>query len=152
MPDIDDAAIALREKAGWGVRRIGAMWSAAIIVAIPLILPACAPVAQAPPPAAADTGSPTIAEAPSGPIALAPAITGTPLPPPAPEPGVALAEPAPAPVPAVAPVAALALSAPAVDSAPAAPSPCPPGLIAVMSKPDMSGTPVLLCRRSPLPR
>src|SRR5216684_3469358 len=122
MPDIDDAAIALREKVGRDVWRI----AAAIAVTIPLWLGACSPVQHSAPPAAADTSPPTIVEPPPGPIALAPSIIGTPAPLPAP--------------------------APAVATAATAPSPCPPGATPVMSKPDMAGIPVLLCRRLPPPR
>jgi len=154
MPDIDDAAIALREKVGRDVWRI----AAAITVTIPLWLGACSPVQHPAPPAAADTGPPTIVEPPPGPIALAPSITGTPAPLPAPAPAVAMLAPPP-----LAPVAAVALPppaptvampapppapAPAVETAATAPSPCPPGATPVMSKPDMAGIPVLLCRRA----
>jgi hypothetical protein len=150
MPGIDDAAIVLKENPVRGACWIGVLWPAAIIVAMPLWVGACAPVAEAPLPAATGASSPTIAEAPLGPIALAPNITGTPLPPPTPASAVAI----PAP-PSSMPVAAVALPpepppAPvAVETPAAAPSPCPPGATAVLSKPDMSGTPVLLCRRLP---
>src|SRR6266478_4657062 len=166
MPDIDDSTIVRRGKRGCGGRRIGVVWSAAIIVATPLWLGACSPIEHPAPPTIAEISELTTAEPPPGPIALAPAFTGTPAPmlvqrpkpvlavaTPAPPPvmpveAVALAAPPPAPIPAVATAAPPPALAVAAESAPAAPSPCPPGATAVMSKPDMAGIPVLLCRRS----
>ncbi len=165
MPDIDDSTIVRRGKRGCGGRRIGAALSAAIIVVIPPWLGACSPIEYPAPPTVAEISELTTAEPPPGPIALAPAFTGTPAPmlvqrskpapavaTPAPPPvmpveAVALAAPPPAPIPAVAMAAPPPALVAAVESVPAAPSPCPPGMTAVMSKPDMAGIPVLLCRR-----
>jgi hypothetical protein len=162
MPDIDDSTIARRGKHSRGRGRIEAGWSATIIVAMPLWLLACSPIEHPTPLATADISGSTIDEPPPGPIALAPAFTGTPTPAPAvavaalppalPVEAVALAAPPPAPIPAVAMAAPPPVLAAVVESAAAAPSPCPPGATVVMSKPDMAGIPVLLCRRSPPPR
>src|SRR5437762_10900895 len=100
MPVIDDSTIVRRGKRGcWG-RRIGVAWSAAIIVAMPLWLGACSPIEHPAPPAIADISAPTIVEPPPGPIALAPAFTGTPAPMlvERPKPVPAVAPPAPPPV------------------------------------------------------
>src|SRR6266851_4103785 len=78
MPDIDDSTIARRGKHSRGRGRIGAGWSAAIIVAIPLWLLACSPIEHPTPLATADISGSTIDEPPPGPIALAPAFTATP--------------------------------------------------------------------------
>ncbi len=167
MPEIDDSMIAPSEKPGRDGWWIGVAWSAPIMVAMPLWLGACLPIEHPAPPAIADISAPTIVEPPPGPIALAPTFTGTPAPAlaprPTPVPAVAMPPPPPAlPVEAVAlaapppvPISAVAMAAPpptlavAVESAPVASSPCPPGATAVMSKPDMAGIPVLLCRRPP---
>jgi hypothetical protein len=176
MPEIEDAAIAPRENPGhraWH-HRTARSWAfspracpvGAIVVAVPLWLGACAPADRsAPTPFAgssapitvepstgpiASPGAPIIAEPSAGPIALAPSMTSAPAPAPvlAPPPEPAPAVAAPEPLPAVA--AAEPPPAPAAAAAaetPVAPSPCPPGQIAVISKPDMAGTPVVLCRQ-----
>jgi hypothetical protein len=160
MPDTDRRAIAPREKPGHNLRRKRLAWLAASLIAMPLWLGGCAPIEPLPPPAVADTGPPAAAVEPAtGPIALAPSITGTPAPAPGRAPAVVIPEPLPPipaaavamPAPPPAPAPAAAIPAAAVES-PAEPSPCPPGLIATWSKPDMAGMPVLLCRRAPPPR
>jgi 2-oxoglutarate dehydrogenase E2 component (dihydrolipoamide succinyltransferase) len=162
MPEIEDAAFALWETPGQRAWRHRAARSAAIVIVVPLWLGACAPADHsAPAPLAspgapitvepstgpiASPGSPSTAEPSTGPIALAPTMTGAPAPEPAPLPEPAPAAPEPLPPPAPAPAEAAAVETPA------APSPCPPGQIAVISKPDMAGTPVVLCRRPYPPR
>jgi len=169
MPDINNSATARTGKSSRGIPGVGVLGSAAIIVAMPLWLLACSPIEHPAPRAAADIGPPTIAEPASGPIALAPSITGTatleaaprPVSAPAlatntPPPAMrvetaALPEPLPAPTPAVAMPAPPPIAVATAEST-ATPSPCPPGATAVMSKPDMAGIPVLLCRHLPVPR
>ena len=168
MPDIDDSAIVRTGKHGRCRRRVRAVGSAAMIVALPLWLLACSPIEHPAPLAVADLGPPTADEPAPGPIALAPAFTGTPAPAPArrprPAPAVATTAPpsalametvalsAPPPAPTIAVATAMPPPTLAVAAESAAPSPCPPGATAVMSKPDMAGIPVLLCRRPPLLR
>jgi 2-oxoglutarate dehydrogenase E2 component (dihydrolipoamide succinyltransferase) len=149
MPEIEDAAIALWETPGQRAWRHRAVRSAAIVIVVPLWLGACAPITVEPSTGPiASPASPITAEPSAGPIALAPSMTGAPAPAPAPlpEPAPAVAAPEPLPPPAPAPAEAAAVETPA------APSPCPPGQIAVISKPDMAGTPVVLCRRPYAPR
>src|SRR6266567_3294202 len=118
MPDIADGWVAPREKTGRAAWRIGAVRSAMTAVAIALWLGACSPVEHPAPPAVADISPPTIVEPPPGPIALAPSITGTPVPPPAPV--RAAATPAP---PLAMPLEAVALPAPPPAPAVAMPAP-----------------------------
>src|SRR5713226_7588489 len=111
MPDIDDSTIDRPGRHGRSGRRIAAAGSAAMIVAMPLWLLACLPIEHPTPPAIAEISGSTIAEPPPGPIALAPAFTGTPASAPAPRPMPALAVATPAPPPAM-PVETVALAAP----------------------------------------
>ena len=148
MRDIDNRPLAREDTSGgdpWRIRTVRpvAMIVAimsAIILAVPLWLGACSLIEIKPFEAAAD-GSPSIAPEPiPGPIALAPSMTGT-APPARPSVPAPVRHLTPPPVPPTAvaiPVAALA--------------PCPPGSIAMWSEPDVTGTPVPICRRLPPPR
>jgi len=177
MPEAGNRAIALRQKPrgdAWGRRGVRS-WAfspracpvGAIITVIPLWLGACSPsepAAQAPP---ASLGSSITVQPLTGPIALAPSVTGAPAPaaatpepspmpapPPAPPPAPAPAVAMPAPPPAPAPVAE-ASPPPAPAPVAATPPPaifCPPGATAVWSEPDLAGTPVAICRRLPTGR
>jgi hypothetical protein len=153
---------------------------AAIIVGIPAwLLGACGLMQEWPPPEAAGINARMVEPSPgpiaSGPIVLAPSMTGAPVPPttppsppatpvvavaptpplsrPLPPPIIPVAAPPAPPAPAI-PVAMPAPSPPPaiVDIPTFAPDPCPPGAIAVWSEPDAAGVPALICRRLGPPR
>jgi hypothetical protein len=157
MPGIDDRAIVLRQQPSRGGSSCRVVRSVAIISAIPLWLGACSPIGQSTSQAAVASPPTTVKPLP-GPIVLAPSMTGplalAPPPAPPPTPAPALAMPAPPPG------AALAVAIPALPPGPTtaveiptfASVPCPPGAIAMWGEPDMSGTPVPICRRLGPPR
>ncbi|HEV2335413.1 MAG TPA: hypothetical protein VGS13_07945 [Stellaceae bacterium] len=145
MPDVE--AVALRQNARRGAwrRRMVRSWAfspracpvGAIAIAVLVWFTACAPAEEpgatpAPAPLAGPRPA-TIVEPSAGPIPLAPSMTGTVAP---------ALPPAQSPAPPPEPAPAIAMPEPP----PPAPSPCPPGQIATWSKPDMAGTPVVLCR------
>jgi hypothetical protein len=146
---------------------------AAIIVGIPAwLLGACGLMQELPAPEAAGIDARMVEPSPgpiaSGPIVLAPSMTGAPVPPTTPPsppatpvvavaPTPPLSRPLPPPIiPVAAPPAPPALAIPVAMPAPApaapvdiptfAPVSCPPGAIAMWSEPDAAGTPVPICR------
>jgi pyruvate dehydrogenase E2 component (dihydrolipoamide acetyltransferase) len=121
---------------------------------------------------AGTNNQPPAVEPARGPIVLAPGMTGAPPAAPSPVPARPVAASRPVPAPPL-PAAAVEMSAPPPASAPTperampvavpmssaaveiptfAPVSCPPGAIAMWSEPDVTGTPVAICRRLPPPR
>ena len=123
-----------RSGEGCAMRDMPIVRSGAVMLVTALYLAACVPIENSAPPAAAAPAA--------GPIALAPSMTGTPAPPPAP----VIPWPAP-PTPAAPASMSTPPAAVATPVAAPSPSPCPPGAIAMLSKPDFGGTPVPICHR-----
>src|SRR5579862_520064 len=162
MPSIADNAISYC-AARVRLRRRRSALPAVMIIAGLCGLAACAPLQQgtAPPPANAAAKAPIKTEKLPAPVALAPSLTGDPPPsaparPAAPPPPAATAVPpphppaaAPAPPPAPTPVAAAA-------TVPVRPPPpgvtCPLGTLGMWGEPDVTGTPVYICRQLSPPR
>jgi len=155
MPTIADRPLSQDGKSGrWPAAMIAPTIIAIPVWLGPVWLGACALMQDWTPPATAGTNPPTVEPAPSpiksapiasGPIVLAPSMTGAPAPPPAaatatatpvPPPAIPVVMPAPAPAPAA-----------AVDTPTFAPVSCPPGAVAMWSGPDAAGVPVPICRR-----
>ena len=158
MPSIADNAISYCAARVGPRRRRSALPAVMIIVGLCGVA-ACAPLPQgaAAAPASAAANAPIKTEKLPAPVALAPNLTGN-APPPAPARPAAPPPPAATAVPPPRPPAAAPAPTPvaAAAAAPVRPPPpgvtCPLGTLGMWGEPDVTGTPVYICRQLSPPR